>query len=114
MVQAPAANKGLEKLMLPAAAFAVTVPLQLLTTLGVLATTRLPGCGPPTVGRLSVKSASIGITFPLVMLNVIVLGVLVFTTFVPPKVFVIDGGCNTTSPMLAVPPLQLDSPEGAV
>src|SRR5215470_16925682 len=103
MVQEPAANKELEKLMLPDPTFAVTEPPQVLTTLGVLATTRLPGCGPPTVGKLSVKSASIGITLPLVTLNVIVLGVLVFTTFVPPKLFVIDGGCNTTSPILAVP-----------
>jgi hypothetical protein len=104
----------LEKLMLPAPALAVTEPPQLFTTLGVLATTRLPGTVPTFAGRLSVKLASIGTTFALVTLKVIVFGVLVLTIFVPPKLLLIDGGCKITMPVLAVPPLQVDSPEGAV
>src|SRR5215471_7690529 len=101
--------------MLPLPATAVTdPPVQLLTTLGVVATTRLPGTVPTLLGRLSVKLALIGTTLPLVMPKVIVLGVLVFTTFVPPKVLVIEGGCKIMMPAFAVPPPQVDKPEGAV
>ena len=89
--------------MLPEPAVAVTVPPQLLITAGVVATTRF-------AGRLSVKLASIGTTLPFVMLKVIVLGVFV-ATVVGLKVLVMDGGCNTTSPMLALPPLELARPE---
>lgn len=87
IVHVPTANVALEKLMLPVPALAVTVPPQLLTTLGVVATRRL-------AGRLSAKLASIVTVFPLVMLNVIVLGVL-GVTVVGLKLLVIDGGCNT-------------------
>src|SRR5215469_2495344 len=98
--------------MLPLPATAVTdPPVQLLTTLGVVATTRLPGTVPTLLGRLSVKLALIGTTLPLVMLKVIVFGVLVFTTFVPPKALVIEGGSRITMLALAVPPLDAPSPE---
>ena len=70
IVQVPTGNVVLEKLMLEAPALAVTLPPQLLTTLGELATNKLP---PALLGRLSVKLASTGITFPLVRLKVIVL-----------------------------------------
>src|SRR5262249_14120716 len=73
MLQVPTANAALVKLIVPDPAAAVTVPPQVLVTAGVAATTRLPGCGPPTDGRVSVKLASIGTTLPLVIANVIVL-----------------------------------------
>jgi hypothetical protein len=94
------------KLMLEAPAVAVTAelpPPQLLTMFGVLATTRL-------ATRLSVKLASIGTALPLVMLKVIVLGTL-GATVVGLKLLVIEGGCNTTNPILAVPPLEFPRPE---
>ncbi len=99
-----AAGKALlAKLMLLAPAVAVTVPPQLLTTVGVVATTRF-------AGRLSVKLESMGTELPLVMLNVTVLGVF-GATVVGLKLLVIEGGCNTTRPMLAEPPLELPNPE---
>src|SRR5215813_13870354 len=55
MLQVPTGSAALVKLIVPAPATAVTVPPQVLVTLGVAATTRLPGCGPPTDGRVSVK-----------------------------------------------------------
>lgn len=103
MVHVPAGNRLLEKLILFDPAVAVTVPPQLLTTVGVVATTRL-------AGRPSVKLASIGTTLPLVTLNVIVLGVL-RATVVGLKLLVTEGGCRTTRPMLALPPLELPNPE---
>src|SRR6202795_3252413 len=75
IVQVPTAKVVFEKLILPAPAVAVTVPLQLLTTFGGVATTRLPGLVPTFVGRLSVRLASIGTVFPLVIENVMVLTV---------------------------------------
>src|SRR5260370_41210452 len=93
----------LEKLMLAVPAVAVTVPPQLLTTLGVFATTKF-------AGRLSVKLASTGTTLPLVMLKVTVLGVLV-ATVVGLKLFAIEGGTRMTMPVFAVPPLELPRPE---
>src|SRR2546428_424824 len=98
MEQVPTAKPALEKSMWVAAAGAVTVPPQLLTTLGVLATTTFEG-------RLSTKLALIATTFPLVMLKVRVVDA--FTpTVTGLKLVVIDGGCNTTMPILAVPPLD--------
>lgn len=92
MVQEPTAKAGFEKLMVQVPAVAVTVPPQPLTTLGVAATTRF-------VGSVSVKLASIVTEFPLVILNVTMLGA--FTaTVVGLKLLLMDGGCKTT--MLAV------------
>src|SRR5262249_52725633 len=73
MLQVPAGSAGLEKLILPDPATAVTVPPQVLVTPGVDATTRLPGTVPTFAGRLSVKLASIGTTLPLLTAKVIVL-----------------------------------------
>src|SRR5579864_8691201 len=98
MVQVPTGNVVFEKLMLVAAAVAVTLPPQLFTTLGVVATTRL-------VGSVSVKLASIGTTLPLVMLKVMVLATLV-ATVVGLKLLVMDGGSRITMLALAVPPLE--------
>lgn len=104
IVQVPIASRLLEKLIAPEPAVAVTVPPQLFTTIGVVATTRF-------AGKLSVKLASIGTALTLLsMLNVIVLGVLV-ATVVGLKVFVMDGGCKTGRPMLALPPLELPKPD---
>src|SRR5579862_4703231 len=104
--------------MVPDPAVAVTVPPQGLTTLGVLATTRLPGTVPTFVARLSVKLASMATTLPLVIANVIVLVLVPLPAVVwicfGLKVLVMDGGCSTTRPMFAVPPLELARPEGAV
>src|SRR5215472_17660744 len=83
----PTAKVVLAKLMVPVPAFAVTVPPQVLVTLGVVATTRF-------AGRLSVKLESIVTVFPLVMLKVIVLGVF-GVTVVGLKLLVMDGGCRT-------------------
>ena len=47
---------------------------------------------------------------PLVMANLIVLAVLVFTTLVPPKVLVIEGGSKITMLAFAVPPLDAPRP----
>src|SRR5215472_6362387 len=119
MVRLPAANAVFEKLMLPDPAAAVTEPPQLLTTLGVPATTRLPGWGPPTVGKLSVKLASIGTTLPLIIEKVMVLALgpgpvpVVVWMVVGPKVLVMEGGCRMIMPVLAVPPLQVVKPPGA-
>src|SRR5215470_6103994 len=121
MLHVPTGNALLEKLMLPAPATAVTLPPHVLVTVGVEATTRLPGTVLATVGRLSVKLALIGTTFALVMLKVIVLNELALNAVVGMvlglKLLAIDGGCNTTRPMLAVLfalPLQLLNPAGAV
>lgn len=85
----PAGSAGLEKLIVPLPAVAVTDPPQLLTTLGVVATTRF--AVRLFDGRVSVKLASIVTALELVMLNVIVLGA--FTaTVVGLKLFVIEGG----------------------
>src|SRR5262249_56165091 len=119
-VQVATGSAALAKLMLLAPATAVTEPPQLLTTLGVVATTRLPGLGPPTVGRLSVKLESIGTTFPLVRLKVIVLTLgpgpvppVVWIVF-GPKLFAIEGGFKMMMPAFAVPPPQVERPPGAV
>lgn len=108
MVQVPTANEGLEKLILFAPAVAVTVPLQLLVTPGLEATTKLPGCGPTFCGRLSVKLASIGITFEFVMLKVIVLNApvlkLVDWIVVGLKLLVIEGGSKMMMPDVTLPP----------
>src|SRR5579872_574826 len=114
MVQAPTGNVVLEKLMLPAPAVAVTVPPQLLTTVGVVATTRLPGLTPTLVGRLSVKLASMGTTFWFWIVKVIVLTVVP----APAVVWIVaglnflamEGGSRMTMPALAVPPLELPRP----
>lgn len=100
-----------EKLIVPDPAVALAEPPQLLTTFGVLATTKLPGTVPTFVGRLSVRLALIGTTLGLVMLKVNVLGVLVGTIFVPPKLLEIEGGCRITIPVVAVPPLEAPKPE---
>src|SRR5215469_6538241 len=106
MAHVPTGNVLLEKLMLLVPAVAVTLPPQVFVTLGVEATTRLPGVVPTFVGRLSVKLALIGTTFALVMLKVIVLNELALNAVVGIvlglKLLAIDGGCNTTRPMLAV------------
>src|SRR5262249_52932524 len=83
---------ALLKLIVPAPATAVTEPPQLLTTLGVVATTTL-------AGNVSVKLPLIVTTFGLLILKVIVLGAF-FATVVGLKLFVIDGGWRTM--MLAV------------
>lgn len=103
MVQVPTGNALFAKLMLLDPAVAVTVPPQLLTTVGAVATTRF-------AGKLSVKLESIETTLPLVILKVMVLGALIATD-VGLNVLVIEGGCRTTRPMLALPPLELPSPE---
>ena len=112
MVQVPTGNNALAKLIVPDPAVApVTEPPQLFTRLGMPATNRLPGTVPTLVGRLSVKLAFIGTTLPLVILKVIVLGVLVFTTLVPLKLLVIEGGCRITILAFAVPPLDGPKPD---
>jgi len=73
--------------MVPDPAFAVTVPPQVLVTLGTVATTRF-------AGSVSVKLESIVTELPLVMLKVIVLGVF-GVTVVGLKLLVMDGGCRT-------------------
>ena len=90
-------------MIVPAPAFAVTVPPQLLTTLGVVATTRF-------AGRVSVKLPLIGTTLPLVMLKVMVLAVFL-ATVVGLKLLAMDGGCKMTIPALAVPPLEAANPD---
>ena len=103
MVHVPTVNALLEKLMLPDPAVAVTVPPQLLTTVGVVATTRF-------AGRVSVKLASIATTLPFVMLKLIVLGVL-GATVVGLKLLVIEGGSRMMIPAFAVPPLDGPRPD---
>src|SRR6266852_175211 len=103
MVQVPVGVAALAKLMAPASETAVTDPPQLLTTLGVVATTR-------PAGRVSVKLPSIGTTLPFMMLKVRVLAVFV-ATVVGLKAFVMVGGCKMMMPALAVPPLEAPSPE---
>jgi hypothetical protein len=93
MVQVPIANAALSlKMMLLAPAVAVTELPQLFTTAGVAATTKF-------VGSVSVKLASIGAVFGLVMLKVIVLEVVpvpaVVWIVVPLKLVAIEGGCKT-------------------
>src|SRR5215472_10064690 len=103
MVQVPDANDALVKLMVPVPAVAVTVPPQLLTTLGVVATTRF-------AGKVSVKLALIATTFTLLSIeNVIVLGVFV-ATVAGLKLLVIAGGCRMMMPTSAVPPLEAPRP----
>ena len=121
MVQVPTGKVLLVKLMLLAPALAVTLPPQVLVTLGVAATTRLHGRTPTFAGKLSVKLAWIGTTFPLVMLKVTVLNEPAFSVVVwmvvGLKLLVMEGGCRTTRPMLAVLlalPLQALKPAGAV
>ena len=92
IVQVPAAKVGLLKLMVPVPAFAVTVPPQVLVTLGVVATNS-PG------GSASVKLESIVIVLGFVILKLAVLGE--FTVTVAGlKLLVMDGGWRTV--MLAV------------
>src|SRR5205807_8112796 len=103
MVHVPITNDALVKLIVPAPATAVTDPPQLLTTLGVGATTRL-------AGNVSVKLLLMATTFPLVMLKVIV--EMPFTAMVVGlKLLVMEGGCKIRMPALAVPPLDAASPE---
>src|SRR5262245_25980515 len=108
-LQVPTAKFGLSKVMVLVPAVAVTLPPQGFTTLGGLATTRLPGTVPTFWGKLSVKPASIVTTLPLVMAKVMVLVLVpvpaVVWIVLGLKVLVKEGGCNTTSPMLALPPL---------
>src|SRR5579884_2435891 len=92
MLQAPTGKLALEKLMLPAPAVAVTVPPQVLVTLGVAATTS-------PAGRVSVKLASTAIVFGLPTANDSVEEVLI-ATVVGLKVLVICSGARIT--MLAV------------
>ena len=87
MVQVPTARFALVKLMLPEPAVAVTVPPQVFTTFGGVATTRL-AC------RVSVKLELIVTEFPLLMEKVMVLTVF-GVTVVGLKLLVIDGGCST-------------------
>lgn len=104
-MQAPAGTAELLKVIDPLPAVAVTVPPQLLITVGVVATTRL-------AGRLSVKLPLIGTTFPLVIENVTVLGAFI-ATVVGLKLFAIDGGSKMMMPSVAVPPLELAKPDAA-
>src|ERR1700674_4856870 len=96
--------------MVPGAAVAVIVglPVQVVTTPFGVATTRF-------AGSVSVKLPLIGTTFPFVMVKVMVLTVVpvpaVVWMVVGLKLLVIDGGCSTIMPALAVPPLELPSPE---
>jgi len=114
MVQVPTGRAALRKLMLPDKAAAVTAPPHVLVTLGVLATTRLPGTVPTFVGRLSVKLALIGTMFALVIEKVMVLTVVpdppVAWIVCGLKLFVMDGGCRMMIPALAVPPLEAPKP----
>src|SRR5260221_2614908 len=103
MVQVPTGVAGLAKSMWVAVAAAVTVPPQLLTTVGVLATTRFDG-------RLSTKLPSIATTLPLVMPKVRVLGVF-GGTLIGLKLLLMVGGFKMMMPALAVPPPELPSPE---
>src|SRR6478736_2967450 len=105
-VHTPIGWLALEKVMLPAPAFAVTVPVHVFVTPGVAATTN-------PAGRVSVKLASTGITFGLLMLKVNVEGA--FTaTVVGLKLFTIWRGSRMMMPTLAVPPLDAASPAAAV
>lgn len=95
IAQVPTAKAAFVKLIVPAPATAVTVPppaLHPFTTAGVVATTKF-------AGSVSVKLDWIVTVFPLVMLNVIVLG-LFTAAVVGLKLFVIEGGCRMM--MLAV------------
>ena len=74
MVHAPTGRLALVKLMLPDPASAVTVPPQLLVTVGVAATTN-------PAGSVSVKLASTAITFGLFTANERVEGALIATGF---------------------------------
>lgn len=97
------------KLIEPEPAVAVTVPPQLLTTLGVLATTRLPGTVPTFDGKLSVKLPLMVTTLPFVIEKVIVVAVFVGIVF-GAKLLVICGGSRMIMPTFAVPPLEAPSP----
>jgi len=87
IAQVPTGKAAFAKVMLPEPAVAVTVPPHPLATEGIVATTKF-------AGRVSVKLASMATVFPLVMLNVSVLGAAT-ATVAEAKVLVIDGGCNT-------------------
>jgi len=90
----PTGRVAFAKLIVPAPAVAVIVPPHPLTTLGVVATTKL-------AGRLSVKLESMATVFPFVMANVTLLGA--FTaTVVGLKLLVIEGGCRITIPAVTV------------
>src|SRR5262245_48670148 len=85
-----------------APAGAVTVPPQLFTTLGVVATSRF-------AGRLSTKLQLMVMTLGFVTEKVMVLGV--FTgTVVGLKLLMMDGGSRMMMPTLAVPPLEAPKP----
>jgi hypothetical protein len=112
-VQVPTSKVVFEKLILPAPAVAETLPPQLLTTLGVDATTRLPGMAPTFDGRLSVKLAFIGTTLGFEIENVMVLVVpvpeVVWIVF-GLKLVIMEGGARITMPAVAVPPLEAAKP----
>lgn len=94
IVHVPTARAELLKLMLPALAVAVTVPPQLLTTLGVVATTN-------PEGNESVKLELMATTLPFVIENVTALAVLV-ATVVGLKLLTMEGGCSTTMSAVTV------------
>src|SRR6185312_5258369 len=100
-----AGSAAFVKAMLPDPAVAVTVPPQplLLRPFGV-DTTRLPGTVPTFAGSVSVKFASTGITFGLLMAKLTALAVF-FATVAGTKVLVIFSGSRMMIPTLAFPPL---------
>src|SRR5581483_7867424 len=104
-----------DRLMLPLPAVAVTVPPQVLLTLGVLATTSVALPAPPLTGSVSLKATplrfAVALVFGLLIVKVTVL-VPFFGMLVGLNTLAIDGGPMTVRLAVAVfpvPPLPEDT-----